>query len=100
MKKIKETKDGLFGIEPLDPENPHFRKTSEDDPIWKTRKYYICQTGGMPLWIGLQHMRCIDCMWGDCLHKRKHEMDSILSFPYEVSECKCKNCRFFRIYKK
>ena len=99
VKKIKPTEDGLFGIPPLDPENPYWRKTSPEDPIWKTRKYYICQTGGMPLWVALNQMS-VACLYRECNDHRNHYKAAVLSFPGTISDCRCKDCRYFRLAKK
>ena len=88
---------GLFGIEPLDPENPWFRKIEANDPVWKTRKYYVCQTPGMQLWCGLQ---IVSHTYGDRPPTNKERMEAILSFEYPVGNCRCVDCRFYRIYKK
>lgn len=67
----------------------------------RSTRLWICQTGGMSLWIGLQSLSCIDCVNGYCENKREHYKATVLSFPYEVSNiCRCKDCRYFRMAKK
>jgi hypothetical protein len=98
-KTTRQNEGDLFDIPPLDTENPWFRKTSKDDPIWKTRKYYICQTPGMTLWVALTQMQCFNCLERECDDHRKHYREAVLSFPDEVSACRCKNCRYLRLTK-
>jgi hypothetical protein len=100
VKKTKENIDGLFGIPPFDSQNPWFWGAPKDHPIWKTRKYYICQTSGMQFWTALTQIQCFACLERRCSNHREHYKAAVLSFPYEVGNCKCKNCRFYRIYKK
>lgn len=61
-----------------------------DPKPWKTRTYYICQEGGMQLWMGIQFaLRMLNS-------KRPIEI-----FPYELTtNCKCSRCRYMRWRKK
>ena len=62
----------------------------------KTHRYYVCQTDGMRLWVALglavktHHMR---------KHTREEYKEVVKSFPHEVGNCRCKECRYFRLTK-
>jgi hypothetical protein len=72
----------------------------EGPNLWKSTRIWFCQTGGMPLWLGLQLASCLDCVNGYCENKREEYKKAVLSFPYEVGSCRCKDCRYFRMAKK
>ncbi len=72
----------LFGIPP------------SNMPLWKTNKYYICQTPGMSLWVAIQIMSWTGGMRGATRDEYKY---AVRSFEYPVNSCKCKDCRYFRL---
>ena len=65
----------------------------------KTHRYYVCQTGGMAAWVGINSMSCINCANGNCKNTREEYKIIVKSFPYEVGNCRCKECRYFRLTK-
>ena len=64
--------------------------------LWKTSKIYICKTPGMSLWLGLN---CVRFALQDRRATKKEEAIIISKFPHEVTDCRCRNCRYFRLVK-
>lgn len=62
---------------------------------WKTRKYYVCQEGGMQLWMALERIKRTGMMG------IMNKSIPITTFPYELTtNCKCSHCRYTRWRKK
>lgn len=62
---------------------------------WKSRPYYVCQEGGMQLWMGLQRIKRTGMMG------IMNKSIPIEVFPYELTaSCKCSLCRYTRWRKK
>ena len=66
---------------------------------WKSKRYWICQTGGMPLWIGLHSFALMTGYDGTPEEQREYYKNAVKSFPCEVSNCRCESCRYFRLTK-
>lgn len=84
---------------------------------WKSVRLYICKTPGMPLWMALQMMNNrdmanpitsvenIDVGGGFAIPNVRRYFPiikprKIEKFPYKVTDCRCKDCRYQRIFKK
>jgi hypothetical protein len=68
------------------------------DIRWKSKQYYICQTGGLGLWLGLNfiNFRVLERREPT----REEYKEALLKFPYEISACRCKDCRYARVLRK
>jgi len=77
--------DSLFGIDP------------QGYKLWQGKTIYICTTPGMQLWYAFQ---CAKYHWFERPSTREEQKRVIKSFPSEVNNCRCRNCRYFRLVKK
>jgi len=73
--------ESFFGIKPGD--------------FWKSTRLLICQNS-MQLWFAL-HLVNIDVYRKPT---REEEMEAIRSYPYDTGTCRCRNCRYHRLYRK
>jgi hypothetical protein len=60
----------------------------------KTTRFWICKTGGLSLWVGLQ-LAIPTAINGR--HTREEYKAAVKSWPYDVSDCRCKDCRYLRL---
>jgi hypothetical protein len=71
---------------------------------FKSKRYWICQTGGMALWVGLMLVKTYTDYRNESDEiKREVYKEAVRSFPAEIAEvnvCRCKDCRYFRLTKK
>lgn len=63
----------------------------------KTVRFWICKTGGMSLWVGLQ-LATGELSWRG-RYTREEYKAAVKSFPYDAPDCRCKDCRYFRLTK-
>jgi hypothetical protein len=61
----------------------------------KAKRVYICKCR-MPLWVALQEMPIRVSRQGEVT--RQEEKDIIKAFPEDIGDCKCRNCRYKRIF--
>lgn len=61
--------------------------------LWKSRKIFICSTPGMSLWIACHTM-----------YPRPYNNETvkkaIKAYAHNVTDCRCRDCRYARIYCK
>jgi hypothetical protein len=63
---------------------------------WKTKRLILCQNS-MPLWVSLSDGH-IEAMAENRTATREEEKKAILSYPYDTNGCRCRNCRYRRIF--
>lgn len=78
--------------------NSLFSIDSKKYAYWK--KYSIlCKTPGMTSWMGLEHLRNNLDIFSDyypkTIYPRKYN-----KFPARMIDCRCRNCRYHRIFHK
>jgi len=66
---------------------------------WKGKRLWCCQSR-MLLWVSLNFGSYIGATDSrlDRAHYRKVLREIILDFPEDTGGCRCRDCRFFRIY--
>lgn len=63
------------------------------------RSYYICQTAGYDLWLGLRFISIHAFEERGPTHNEYKE--AYQAFPFEIKEsCRCKQCRYTRMYRR
>lgn len=81
-------KKNLFNIDPID-----FDK-------WKSKTHYICQTPGMVLFMALESLHQKIKHNNGYLNGPMPKPRKFNNFPGKITDCRCKYCRYHRIFKK
>jgi hypothetical protein len=72
------------------------------DPLkfdkWKRKKHYICKTPGMKIFMALATME-IKVRKDGRLNGPVPKPRMFPKFPYEITDCRCRDCRYHRIFK-
>lgn len=65
---------------------------------WKGKRYYICQSN-IGLWMSLSP-ESTQAMIEQRHMTREEDMAAARRYPYKTNGCRCKWCRYRRLYKK